>query len=89
MPKDLSWYLCSIRAYNHKKAAVAQIDGSWKISRTESVALNPSERIVSARIDSNNGHPVQVTFVICDMDLMGMEVPQTKLPPISQSALSM
>ena len=23
MPKDLSWYLCSIRAYNHKKAAVA------------------------------------------------------------------
>jgi hypothetical protein len=57
--KDNSWYLCSIRAYDSKNSQVANIDGSWKISRTLSLPLTPNDRIISCRVDSNSGvHPV-------------------------------
>ena len=88
--KDSSWYLTSIRAYNQKKQAVAHIDGEWKISKTKAVALNPAERIVAARLDSNGSHPVQITFVIVDMDLIMCDTGHAPvLPPISpQSSMS-
>ena len=85
--KDSSWYLTSIHAYNQKKQAVAHIDAEWKICKSKPVALNPAERIVSARVDSNGSHPVQVTFVIVDMDLIQCDTGKVPvLPPISPSS---
>ena len=61
------YYLCQVRVYDLSNTLMADIKGTNHVNRTEHLELEPSEIIVSARVDTNGGNsPLMVYFLVFD-----------------------